>query len=106
MKKSFWWILSGASVASFLLRLASLNQTPFANGWDSYFYLIQLQSLAEKGQMHSEEWTILYPLLCLLNLIFDYVMATKVLSSLLAACFTTVLGLISYIKNKSIEIGI
>lgn len=102
MKKSFLWILIGATVASFLLRLASLSQTPFANGWDSYFYLIQLQSLVEKGQMHSEEWTILYPLLYLLNLIFDYVIATKVLSCLLAACFTTVLGLIAYINNKSI----
>ena len=44
---------------SFYNRYLSFTQTEYANGWDSYFYLVQLKSFIEQGYMHSEEWTIM-----------------------------------------------
>lgn len=85
-------------ILSFTLRLIALNQTEFANGWDSYFYLVQLQSWKETGVMHSQEWTLLYPLLWIVDLFStDYVTSVKILSALLAATFT---GTVFIISNK------
>ena len=86
-----WLLLGGIGlcVLSFSLRLYSLNQTAYANGWDSYFYLVQLKSVVEEGKMHSEEWTLLYPLLVVFHYISpDDVTAVKLFSACLAGCFT------------------
>lgn len=40
---------------------------PYANGWDAYFYLVQVKSLVETGTMHSPEWSVFYPLLLGIN---------------------------------------
>lgn len=50
-------------LAAAVLRWLALAQTPFANGWDSYFYLVQLKSWIETGHMHSPEASLVYPLM-------------------------------------------
>jgi hypothetical protein len=50
-------------MVSALLRFRALSVTPFANGWDSYFYLVQLKSWVEQGRMHSPEASLFYPYL-------------------------------------------
>ena len=74
------FLLIGLSLAtlSALLRFWALDQTPYANGWDSYFYLVQLKSLEETGQMHSPEASLIYPYLQLFYwLTGDYVRGMK-----------------------------
>ncbi|PCJ01131.1 MAG: hypothetical protein COB15_01470 [Flavobacteriales bacterium] len=75
-------------IISVLIRWASLTQTKFANGWDSYFYLVQVKSLFEEGAMHTPNITIVYPLLYAFNLgIDDYIISYKVLSVLFSGLF-------------------
>lgn len=100
-EKKFLLVLLGGFVLSFVIRLIALSQTPFANGWDAYFYLVQVQSIFETGKMHSEEWTLFYPLLLLFSLGGHYVWAVKIVSSLLAALVTLSVGLISYKKTNA-----
>lgn len=77
------------ALASALLRYWALEQTPYANGWDSYFYLVQLKSLEETGRMHSPEAALIYPYLRFFYwLTGDYVSALKSGTALLAGAFT------------------
>jgi len=79
----------GMALLSFAFRYLALNQTDFGNGWDSYFYLVQIQAWHDTGNMHSPEWTLFYPLLLLVDLFTsDYVASVKILSALLASVFT------------------
>ncbi|HRI60333.1 MAG TPA: hypothetical protein PK228_11435, partial [Saprospiraceae bacterium] len=76
---------------SALLRFVALSQTPFANGWDSYFYLVQLKSMEETGRMHSPEASLIYPYLQLFyRLTGDYVLGLKVGTAVLAGTFTAI----------------
>ena len=75
------YLLIGLALAalSALLRFWAFTQTPFANGWDSYFYLVQLKSLEETSRMHSPEASLIYPYLRLFYwLTGDYVLGMKV----------------------------
>lgn len=76
-------------IGSAILRFWALSKTEFANGWDSYFYLVQLKSLVETGRMHSPEASLFYPIL---QLAFaatgDYVLAIKVAAAVFAGFFT------------------
>ena len=94
------WIAVSAFAISFVIRLIALEQTHFANGWDAYFYLVQVQSVFDTGAMHSEEWTLFYPLLLSVASIFDYILSIKILSALLAASTTLALILIAKEHSK------
>ncbi len=62
-----------------LLRFEAFSQTPFANGWDSYFYLVQLKSLEISGRMHSPEASLIYPYLRVFYwLSGDFVLGMKI----------------------------
>ncbi|HHG84134.1 MAG TPA: hypothetical protein ENJ82_05230 [Bacteroidetes bacterium] len=75
---------------SFALRLWTLNKSAFAPGWDSYFYLVQVKSLAETGTMHSPDSSPIFGLLYGLSQICgDYILAYKLLSAGLAGLFTS-----------------
>lgn len=79
---------------SFALRLAALKQTIYANGWDAYFYLIQIKSWIEEGAMHSSDDSLIYPLMrviCWLS--GDYVFVFKITSALLATLFVLLIYL-------------
>lgn len=87
------WIIGVSGVALFALsaalRYCALCQTDFANGWDGYFYLVQLKSLQETGIMHSPEASLIYPYLRLFYWFTnDYVSALKTGSAVLAGLFT------------------
>ena len=71
------------------LRYYWLAQTPYANGWDSYFYLVQVKSWVEEGAMHSPEASLIYPFLrAVLFFTGDYVQMYKVGAAVLAGSFT------------------
>lgn len=55
----------------------------YANGWDAYFYLVQVKSWLETGQMHSPEWSVFYPFLAVIYYLTDsYETAYQLLSIL------------------------
>lgn len=94
ISNSFPWIfLVLLLVSSFYFRFQSLLQTEFANGWDSYFYIIQLQSYFETGKMHSSDLSFIYPLMFAVQYsVGDYELAFKLTACLL----TSTLVLLSY----------
>lgn len=84
----------GCGLLAALLRHWALWQTPFANGWDSYFYLVQLKSLRETGQMHSPDAALIYPYLRFWAwLLGDYVAGMKLGLALLCGVFCGLLCL-------------
>ena len=90
-------------ISSFCLRLKALQQTPYANGWDSYFYLIQLKAWLEEGQMHSPDVSLVYPFMALVQWILDdYVLAFKVSSALLTMMFTGLVFVLTFRLSKSV----
>mgnify|MGYP003691815505 CR=1 FL=1 len=81
-----------AAVTTFGLLFSELLESPFANGWDGYFYLIQLKALVQEGQMHSPDSSPIYLLLRGLHfLVQDEMLAFKLLCSLLAGLFSFIL---------------
>jgi hypothetical protein len=80
-------IIAFLLIIGFIFRWSAYNQTDFATGWDTYYYLIQIKSYLSSGKMHSPEWNLFYPLLLLFNtLLEDPVLASKWLFSFLT-CF-------------------
>lgn len=76
----------GLLLAGFAFVWHDLGKTAFVNGWDGYFYLIQVRAMAEEGAMHSPDSSPVYLLLSLLSrLCGDYVLAYKALCAGLAA---------------------
>lgn len=68
----------GLALVAVLLRHHAFVQTSFATGWDSYFYLVQLQSLEETGRMHSPEGSLIYPFFqAFYRVTHDYLAALK-----------------------------
>lgn len=98
-----WILLALGGVTSFFLHLTLLQESPFANGWDGYFYLVQLKSLVETGEMHSRDYSPVYLLLRGFYAICgDYVLAYKLLSAGLAASFTFLVGWIAQRFSQNI----
>ncbi len=80
------------AIGSAILRFLAFTQTPFANGWDSYFYLVQIKSLEETGQMHSPEASLIYPYLRIFYwMTGDYVLGMKIGIAVLCGFFTLLL---------------
>lgn len=85
------------AVAALLLLLAAsvtLNgmitvaQTEYATGWDGYYYLVQVKSLVEKGEMHSPEYSLVYvPLLAFHTVTGNYEAAYRMSSVLIKLIF-------------------
>lgn len=84
-----WMMAVVLAMGSAMLRFWALRQTPYANGWDAYFYLVQLKSWVEEGRLHSPEASLIYPYLRVLYaLAGDYVLALKLGAAGLAGAFT------------------
>jgi hypothetical protein len=76
------------SIIGAITHWLSYTQTEYANGWDAYFYLVQINSLIETGSMHSQEWSLIYPFVLLINLIVtDPIIAMKAANVLLVLLF-------------------
>ncbi len=68
--------------------LFAVFQTEYANGWDGYYYLVQVQSLNNTGVMHSPEYSLVYvPLLALHAITGDYVTSYKISAVLIKLLF-------------------
>lgn len=69
-------------ITAFFFHYLSLDQTAYANGWDSYFYLLQVKSLMEDGYLISSRISIIYPVLAFFKwLSGDYVLGWKIFVS-------------------------
>ncbi len=68
--------------------LAALNRTEYANGWDGYYYLIQVQSLNNTGTMHSPEYSPVYlPLIAFHAITGNYITSYKMSAVLIKTLF-------------------
>lgn len=68
--------------------LTALNRTGYANGWDGYYYLVQIKSLHTTGTMHSREYSAVYlPLMAMHALTGDYLSASKLSAVLIKTLF-------------------
>lgn len=89
---SFKQVRLPLALSSASLHFWAFSQTPFATGWDSYFYLVQVKSIQETGAMHSPEASLIYPYLQIFYwLSGDYVMGMKAGSAVLCGLFTLLL---------------
>lgn len=92
---------------SFILRFLALNQTPFVNGWDGYFYLVQVKSLMEEGSMHSSDLSLIYPLIISLKWITNnYELSFKITSAILAGGFSVCMFHLANKWSKNIFVAI
>ena len=92
---------------TFGLHLQGLLESPYANGWDGYFYLIQLKSWVHEGQMHSPDHSPVYWLLRgLYALTKDEMLAFKLLCAGLSALFTFILCAWVQKMSKSTLLGL
>ena len=74
---------------SIALRFKALQQTSFANGWDGYFYLVQLKSWIEEGSMHSSDFSLIYPVMRVVNWFSgDYILTFKMTAAIIAGSTT------------------
>lgn len=79
----------------------ALTQTPYANGWDSYFYLIQVKSYLEEGAMHSPSASLIYPYLTFFKAITgDYIVGYKMAMSVLCGIFIGLSFLVSWLWSN------
>ncbi len=110
--KNFYFLLSILliSLLSSFLRGYALFQTDFANGWDGYFYLVQMQSLVETGNAHTGDASLIYWYLTAFYFLFqDYVIAYKVGISVLIGIFTFLVILLTKkhaTKKTALFVGI
>ncbi len=89
------------------LKFKAFTQTSFANGWDSYFYLVQLKSLVEEGSLHSKDYSLIYPFLKISNWFCGgYILSLKLFSALVVGGVTLLLYLIAKRWSGSIYLAI
>jgi len=87
---------------SFTIRFIALSQTPYANGWDGYYYIMQMYTFIENGAMRAPDYSIIYPFYIGLSYITgNYLMAFKLGSAILAAVFTGTVYFLSYHVTSS-----
>ena len=78
-------LLAGVVIGSGLM---ALNRTEYANGWDGYYYLIQVQSLNNTGAMHSTEYSPVYlPILAWHAITGDYIASYKLSAVMIKLLF-------------------
>jgi hypothetical protein len=79
-------------ILSFGLRWHSYTQTQYANGWDAYFYLVQVRALETTGAMHSPDASLIYPFMRALLWLFhgDYIGMYHATAAFLAGLFVWV----------------
>lgn len=80
VRLSLSWLFLFPSLAAAVATRWFVIGSPWAPGWDGYYYLEQTASLLEKGHLHSFELSLVYPLLAGLKLLTgDYVSALQTL---------------------------
>ena len=68
--------------------LISAYGTEYANGWDGYYYLVQIRSFTETGVMHSPEYSLVYvPMLIVHYITGDSMAASKISAVIIKLMF-------------------
>ena len=79
------------SILSAFKTYGVLCQTPFANGWDAYFYLDQIKYWLEQGELHTSRYSLYYPFLVVIHFFTDnYILTYKIGVSLCMGGITTI----------------
>lgn len=92
---------------SFIIRFVALNQTPYANGWDGYYYVMQAHSFIEYGHLQSLDYSLIYPYYIVLSyLIPDYELAFKIGTAILAGVFTLLTFQLIYKYSAKIHLAV
>jgi hypothetical protein len=68
--------------AAFVARLQFLRSSPFPTGVDGFFYLLQIRSLLEQGQLYSPSAPLVPWLMAGLSLVMEPVLAMKIVAAL------------------------
>jgi hypothetical protein len=83
------WFEVSIFLSSFLLRFLIYHSSSFANGWDAYFYIVQIKSYVEEDAMHSNRISLFYPLLLgWYYLLQDYELVYQLVSALIVGAFS------------------
>ncbi|MBN2434407.1 MAG: hypothetical protein JXK07_03975 [Spirochaetes bacterium] len=93
-------------IATFIATMVLLCKSPYANGWDGYYYIVQVKSWFTEGAMHSEDHSLVYVLLVAIQYIIkDYILSYKIASAIIRAFFVTAVYLLSFkiIKETKTE---
>jgi len=95
-------LFAGCAAAAALLAGARLLwatlQSPFANGWDSYYFLAQFRGLWETGRFHTPDANLLYALLAPVYIVTgDAVLAYKLV--LAASAVGLIAGIITLARR-------
>ena len=100
-------LLATLAILSFILRYRAFQQTDFINGWDGYFYLIQLRAWLETGTMHSPDVSLIYPLMASVNFfVEDYLSSYKISAAILTSFFVVIVFFLSHQWSKNIALSI
>lgn len=90
-----------------LIRWLALNQTPYANGWDGYYYVMQAHSWLTYHHLQSPDYSLIYPYYIALSYFLgQYELAYKMGAALLSAAFSLSCFLIIYKSTKNPWIAI
>ncbi len=80
--------IGGLFLFGLLFGYFSLFKSAFAPGWDSYFYILQVKSWFENGELHASRWNLIYPVLILIQWFTkDYVLTYKLFALISYALF-------------------
>ncbi|MEL6536970.1 MAG: hypothetical protein AAFQ98_16230, partial [Bacteroidota bacterium] len=78
-------LLAGLLLVAGGTQWAALQQTPYANGWDGYYYVMQAHSWLTYGHLHSPDYSLIYPLVTAISaLAGDFALGYKITDALLA----------------------
>lgn len=98
--------VSGLFLIATTVRFISLNQTPFANGWDGYYYVMQVHSFLSYGHLQSVDYSLIYPYFTIFSLfIKDYEIAFKVGTAVLSGLLTFSVFHVVYRSTKSFNLA-
>lgn len=83
-----------------------LLKSKYSLGWDSYFYIDQIKSWFEEGELHSSRVNLFYPILITIQyLSTDYVLTYKIASILIFTAFTIgVFNLLNTITERKASV--
>src|SRR6056297_651112 len=79
----------GVFTVAAIVRFILFNQTPYANGWDGYHYIMQIQSIIQEGHLHVKDSSLIFPYLRQFNWLFnDLLLSYKVGIAVLSGLFS------------------
>ncbi len=88
-------------IASSIIRYLALAQTPYANGWDGYYYVMQAHSWLTYGHLQSLDYSLIYPYFTVISyLVGDYELAYKIGASLLSGGLVASSTMLVYLIRK------